>query len=1092
MSEPTSDADKIRNKRLAKLQQQQEQAQATSQSDAQSSPSIDEKPVTGISSHDGASSVPTQTPVPSGAGTPAPPPAATSQPDAPRINITRNITPQKREMNGVQRSSSRPSSRQGDVARSSEPIEQWEDRTLRNIFRVTFDSAQTRDQNGHDLYPLPSLKEELEAEGQGVRLNAGLLEQAIMEAGANLGPVTPHHWLFACWKRVQRFSKSVKDRSAENKKWEIIAEARRLCFNWCILALTTPEVFSADYDGGKAFADHMLMDPEDEGGVDHDFIIEATTRWEDDDSIAAAFVAAVEELSRRLAGITMDGEYRPYVGIMRRLVAFKPVVNAITQSPRFCDKSIPAAQLETHTILGPYFQLSPLQAQVTSQYFPGPKTMDQGRIRNAQQALQMSLRTHQTELSEIVKPMVRASAESKNAVLDWFALVLNSNHKRQALQVDKKTVSSDGFMVNVNTCLDQLAEPFIDASFSKIDRAEIEYLRRKPRIDIKEETKINANQDESDKFYAEQLPGENNFITEIFFLTVAAHHYGLESARKTLKDMDRDLKHMEKQIEKFEGERHKWIGNPAQLQMFGNALKKYKDTLDKGLSYKHAIQGVLLDELQQTRSMQFMRFTTVWLLRQISGGTFPQKKLQLPFPDQSAAIKCLPEYFLDVISGNFGFILYNLPQIVSSTQSDELIMLCIALLEHSDFIKNPYLKGSLVTILFRGTWVYRHGAPGILANQYNSLPFALEHLLHAMMKFFIEAEFMGGHQQFFDKFNIRFEIFQIIKCIWPNPIYREKLLKEAKVNLDFFVRFVNLLLNDVTFVLDESFTAFHSIHSLTKDLESSGNTITQEEKQEKEEQLESAKSKAKSYMGLTNETVHMLKLFTETLGDAFTTPEIVQRLADMLDYNLEAMVPPKSSSLKVDNLNEYNFDPRSLLSEIVDVYLNLMNKENFVLAVARDGRSYKPRNFQEARNIMQSKTLKAPEELAKWDRLLQKFAKAKEEDEEAEADLGDVPDEFLDPLMFTIMEDPVILPTSKNIIDRSTIRSHLLSDPNDPFNRVPLKIEDVIPATEMKERIQQFKDEKLGAKKKEFVETVQTIDAETAEREGFDVMDTSA
>ncbi len=47
-------------------------------------------------------------------------------------------------------------------------------------------------------------------------------------------------------------------------------------------------------------------------------------------------------------------------------------------------------------------------------------------------------------------------------------------------------------------------------------------------------------------------------------------------------------------------------------------------------------------------------------------------------------------------------------------------------------------------------------------------------------------------------------------------------------------------------------------------------------------------------------------------------------------------------------------------------------------------------------------------------------------------------------------------------------------------------------ATEMKERIQKFKDEKLGSKKKEFVETVQTVDAERAEKEGVDAMDTSA
>lgn len=69
--------------------------------------------------------------------------------------------------------------------------------------------------------------------------------------------------------------------------------------------------------------------------------------------------------------------------------------------------------------------------------------------------------------------------------------------------------------------------------------------------------------------------------------------------------------------------------------------------------------------------------------------------------------------------------------------------------------------------------------------------------------------------------------------------------------------------------------------------------------------------------------------------------------------------------------------------------------------------------------------------------------------------------------MYTLMEDPVILPTSKTSIDRSTIRSHLLSDPNDPFNRAPLQIEDVIDDTDLRNRIIAFKDEKKGAKIKD-------------------------
>lgn len=91
-----------------------------------------------------------------------------------------------------------------------------------------------------------------------------------------------------------------------------------------------------------------------------------------------------------------------------------------------------------------------------------------------------------------------------------------------------------------------------------------------------------------------------------------------------------------------------------------------------------------------------------------------------------------------------------------------------------------------------------------------------------------------------------------------------------------------------------------------------------------------------------------------------------------------------------------------------------------------------------------------------------------------------------DPLLATLMEDPVILPASKISIDRSTIMSHLLSDAHDPFNRVPLNIDDVIPGaylitapstclvliltnvssnidTELKNKIEAFKQERRAS-----------------------------
>lgn len=67
--------------------------------------------------------------------------------------------------------------------------------------------------------------------------------------------------------------------------------------------------------------------------------------------------------------------------------------------------------------------------------------------------------------------------------------------------------------------------------------------------------------------------------------------------------------------------------------------------------------------------------------------------------------------------------------------------------------------------------------------------------------------------------------------------------------------------------------------------------------------------------------------------------------------------------------------------------------------------------------------------------------------------LADAPDEFLDPIMSTLMTDPVILPSSHVTVDRTTIARHLLSDQSDPFNRSPLTMDQVKTDEELKGKI---------------------------------------
>jgi ubiquitin conjugation factor E4 B len=281
-----------------------------------------------------------------------------------------------------------------------------------------------------------------------------------------------------------------------------------------------------------------------------------------------------------------------------------------------------APGIEKHTLLGPFFRLSPLQPEAIRSYFPGARTLDKSRIANAQDSLRMVLRTHQDDLFVIANAFIRAGLETRSRTLDWFAYVMNSNHKRRALQVDPREVASDGFMLNITTILDRFCEPFMDNDFSKIDKIDVRYFKRKPRVDIKDETKINADQAAADEYYSQTEAGESNFISEAFFLTLAAHHYGSEAANSQLKNLDREIKYLEKHIKAMEAERPKVANVPAQLRLFEETLKRRTTVLEKTIALKHAIEGVLLDERMQSTSLRFMRYVAVWLLRLATGSDY--------------------------------------------------------------------------------------------------------------------------------------------------------------------------------------------------------------------------------------------------------------------------------------------------------------------------------------------------------------------------------------------------------------------------------------------------------------------------------------
>ncbi|KAG8230258.1 hypothetical protein J437_LFUL009796 [Ladona fulva] len=162
----------------------------------------------------------------------------------------------------------------------------------------------------------------------------------------------------------------------------------------------------------------------------------------------------------------------------------------------------------------------------------------------------------------------------------------------------------------------------------------------------------------------------------------------------------------------------------------------------------------------------------------------------------------------------------------------------------------------------------------------------------------------------------------------------------------------------------------------------------------------------------------------------------------------------------VKDLAEYEFKPANIVLDICQIYTHLGSSDAFCLAVSQDGRSYSPQLFSLAEDVLLR--IGGGGLIVELQNVATRVAKFASQQKCQEEILSEAPEEFLDPIMSTLMADPVILPSSRTILDRSTIARHLLSDQTDPFNRSPLTMDMVKPADELRQRIEAWIKEKTS------------------------------
>lgn len=166
---------------------------------------------------------------------------------------------------------------------------------------------------------------------------------------------------------------------------------------------------------------------------------------------------------------------------------------------------------------------------------------------------------------------------------------------------------------------------------------------------------------------------------------------------------------------------------------------------------------------------------------------------------------------------------------------------------------------------------------------------------------------------------------------------RQGMIDESR-NGSQFVKFVNMLMNDTTFLLDECLEYLKRIHEmqvLTMMEPAEWSKLTPEQQQARRRQLAQDERQCRSYLTLAMSTVDMFHYLTVDIKEPFLRPELVDRLSSMLNYNLNQLCGPKYNNLKVREPQKYGWEPRRLLGQIFDIYLHL-DSEKFAGALAAD------------------------------------------------------------------------------------------------------------------------------------------------------------
>ncbi|BFU20618.1 U-box domain containing protein [Entamoeba histolytica HM-1:IMSS-B] len=430
------------------------------------------------------------------------------------------------------------------------------------------------------------------------------------------------------------------------------------------------------------------------------------------------------------------------------------------------------------------------------------------------------------------------------------------------------------------------------------------------------------------------------------------------------------------------------------------------------------------------------------------------------------SLALLPEYIIGILSDfihSESFITSNhLKSSMSLPEGFDVIICSFVSSQH--ICHNPYVRselGEAITCAILNEKDVFNRPYKLLLNE-----FCKQHLIFSLLCFYVDCEKTGSHSQYYDKLNWRKMLQECFKTLWEFEDYQKKMIEIFESNNErIFPAFVQYIISDTNLILEDSLLKLSDI-KIAEDKQKDKEKWNRLDKQTQNDIIRSMKentSIVKNLFASTECTFKFLKLVLQKSQRPFLDKLVINDVAACFNYFLSCIVGERSSEFKVSNFEMYNFHPKEMLNSFFDIFLYLGQNDKFIQAIYEDTRSFKEKTFEAALVNVKYIHSKSEREMEEFQKLIDKIKNYSSHDIFAQVEemVGmDLPEEYCDALLGTLMKDPVKLPNSHVIVDRTTIEKHLMNAKEDPFDRTPLELSMVIPMNDLKQKIMEYVMEK--------------------------------